>query len=133
MSMSIKRLKELFPKEADKLLSSPLIPKYRAQKVEVNGRHFDSKKEASYSAELDMLAKQGKIDTITYQPEYILQPKFKKNGKSYRLIRYIADFEVLYTDGHVEIIDVKGFKTPIYKLKQKMFEWKYPNKTIKEI
>ena len=29
--------------------------------------------------------------------------------------------------------DTKGFRTDVYKIKKKMFEYKYPNLTIKEI
>lgn len=42
------------------------------------------------------------------------------NGK--KVCKYIADFEVIYADGRVEIIDVKGMKTSIYNLKKKLVE-----------
>jgi len=41
-------------------------------------------------------------------------------------ITYKADFKVTYADGHVEIIDVKGMMTKDFTIKQKLFEYKYP-------
>ena len=58
--------------------------------------------------------------------KYNLQPSFKINGKTIREISYIADFT--YTDNTTEelvVEDVKGYKTDIYKLKQKLFTYKY--------
>lgn len=58
------------------------------------------------------------------QPKYELQEKFKINGKSIRAINYVADFLVI--DGENEIvIDAKGLVTPMFKLKEKMFKYKY--------
>jgi hypothetical protein len=51
-----------------------------------------------------------------------LQESFKKNGKLFRKIEYIADFQVHHLDGSVEIIDVKGVETAEFKVKRKLFE-----------
>ena len=60
------------------------------------------------------------------QKEYILQDKFKINGKTRRKITYRADFSyVLAEDDTIHVVDVKGFKTELYKLKKKLFEYKY--------
>lgn len=64
------------------------------------------------------------------QPKFELQPKFKKNGKLFREINYVADFKVYNNDGTIEIIDTKGFETTDFKLKKKMFEYKYPDLTL---
>lgn len=63
---------------------------------------------------------------IQLQPSFLLQEKFRKNGKLYREITYKADFKVTYADGHVEIIDVKGMVTKDFAIKRKVFEYKYP-------
>ena len=106
--------------------------KYHSRRVEAAGHIFDSRAERDfYLLCLFPLQQQGIITQIEFQPSYELQPAFKKAGKKYRAIHYIADFEITYSDGTVEIIDVKGFKTPIFKLKQKLFEYKYPGKHIK--
>ena len=42
-----------------------------------------------------------------------------------RAVTYRADFEVYYTDGRVEVVDIKGFPTPEFKIKAKMFMFRY--------
>ena len=107
--------------------------KYGNKKTIVNGITFDSKKEAEYYVKLLAIMAAGLIEKITIQPRYILQDSFEKRGKKFRKMEYVADFEVQYVDGYTEVIDVKGMKTDVYKLKKKMFEYKYPNMTIVEV
>ncbi len=110
------------------------MSKYNARKTQASGRVFDSKAEARRYRELTLLLQVGEITDIECQPKFLLQEGYKKNGKSVRPIYYIADFKVKYADGREEIEDVKSSatKTPLYKLKKKMFEKLYPY-TIKEI
>ena len=110
------------------------MSKYNAQKTQVGGRVFDSKAEAKRYTELTYLAQAGEVIEIECQPKFLLQEGYKKNGKSIRPIYYVADFKVLYKDGHTEIEDVKSkaTMTPLYRLKKKMFEKIYPYE-IKEI
>src|SRR5690554_2149342 len=110
--------------------------KYNNQKTMVDGIKFDSKKEAEYYCNLKILKQAGKIKDYRLQPKYELQPAFKKNGKKYRAITYIADFVITNNDGTTEVVDVKSsktFKTQVYRIKKKMFEYKYPELTIKEV
>lgn len=107
--------------------------KFHNEKTIVDGIKFDSKKEANYYSNLLLLKKIGIIKNIQMQVEYILQDAFDKNGIHYRKISYIADFVAEYSDGRIEIIDVKGIKTDIYTLKKKLFEFKFPQLTIREI
>ena len=110
------------------------MTKYHAKKTVVDGIMFDSKKEAARYAELKLLERAGIISQLVLQPRFELQEGFRKNGKSYRKIEYVADF--MYRDNKAEetvIEDVKGVKTEVYKLKKKLFEAKYKNLTIKEI
>lgn len=107
--------------------------KYGNIKTEVDGIKFDSKKEANRYQELKLLKSIGKIEKLKLQPRYELQPKYKINGRNIRNIEYKADFE--YIDkktGEIITEDVKGMKTPVYKIKKKLFEYKY-NREIKEI
>lgn len=107
--------------------------KYRAKKTVVDGIKFDSKKEADRYQQLKLLEKAGKIKDLVLQPEYELIPKFKKNGKTYRKTVYKADFSYFDTENNKVIVeDVKGFKTDVYALKKKMFEYKYDYE-IKEV
>ena len=108
--------------------------KYRNRKIIVDGIEFDSKLEAKKYRELKLLEKAGLIKNIRRQVKFELQPKYKKNNKSIRSINYVADFT--YYDvkkGKLIIVDTKGFKTDVYKLKKKMFEYIYPKLEITEI
>ena len=105
--------------------------KYGNIKTEVDGHHFDSKKEAEFYVELKMREKAGEVSDIILQPRYELQEAFSKNGKRYRKIEYVADFQ--YTENGIKrVVDVKGMKTQVYKLKRKMFEHKYEDLEITE-
>jgi hypothetical protein len=98
----------------------------------IDGIKFDSRKEAKRYTELKLLERNGDIEKLTLQPRFLLQEGFRKNGKAYRKIEYVADF-MYEQDGKLIIEDVKGIKTDVYKLKQKLFEKKYQDLTIKEI
>lgn len=106
--------------------------KYHSQKTEVDNITFDSKKEAKRYTELKLLQRAGIISNLKLQPRYELQPSFKKHDKTYRKIEYVGDFEY-QMNGETIVEDVKGFKTEAYKLKKKLFEFKYRDKEIKEI
>ena len=96
-------------------------PKYNNRKVEIDGHKFDSKLEAQYYTFLKHKKATGKIKDFSLQPRYTLQETFKRDGKTYRSITYIADFEVLHNDGSTQVIDVKGMMTDVFKIKAKMF------------
>ena len=101
--------------------------KIRHSKVELDGYKFDSKKEADYYLILKGKLVDNKIRDLLVHPKYILQEKFIKNNKLYRPITYSADFAFYDSEvNHYRVIDVKGFKTDVFKLKQKMFEYKFP-------
>ena len=104
-----------------------MYSKYRSKKTEVDGILFDSKIESKHYLKLKELEKQGKIKDLELQPCFELQPKFKKNGKTYRKIEYKADFRYFDIElDKIVIEDVKGLETSEFKLKHKMFEYKYP-------
>lgn len=93
-------------------------------KTDFNGRTFDSKKEATRAGELELLKKAGEVTEVEYQPEFPVVV----NGK--KICKYIADFRVTYADGHVEVEDVKGMRTQVYRIKKKMVEALYGIKII---
>ena len=105
--------------------------KYKSIKTEVNGIKFPSRLEAKYYQELLFLKKAGVVKDIKLQPRFLLQEKFRKDGKLYRPIFYVADFQVEYKDGHTEIVELKGMETQLWRVKQKLFEHKYPKLHIK--
>jgi hypothetical protein len=85
---------------------------------------FDSKKEAEYYLYLLYEEKIGNIERLRLHPAYILLNAFVYNGTKERKITYVADFEYI-EKGLLTVVDVKGFKTDIYKLKRKLFLSKY--------
>ena len=102
------------------------MSKYYSKKVIIDGIPFDSKKEGNYYLKLKMLLKAGAIKDLELQKEFILQDSFKLNNKTIRKIKYKADFSYVSTsDDKLHIVDVKGFKTEVYRLKKKLFEYKY--------
>lgn len=100
--------------------------KYHNRKTVVEGITFDSKKEASRYIELKQAVKQGIIKDLVLQPRFELQESFKLKGKTIRKIEYVADFS--YTDvknGNIVVEDVKGIKTDVFKIKEKLFLKRY--------
>ena len=93
--------------------------KYGAKKTEYNGRIFDSKKEAEYAGELDLLRKAAgesdRVVDVEYQIPFVLEVNETKIGK------YILDFKVTYADGRIEHVDVKGLRKGCA---YQMFRWK---------
>lgn len=89
--------------------------KYHAEKTEVDGIKFDSKKEAQRYKELKLLERAGEIHDLQLQVPYTLIPK-SEHG---RAVKYIADF-VYFENGKRVVEDTKGFRTKEYKLKKRM-------------
>lgn len=104
--------------------AKPTTNKYKNKKVVIDNILFDSKKEANYYTYLKLLEKAGKITDLELQKKFILQDKFTLNGKAYRAITYIADF-VYKKNGQVHVVDTKGYRTQVYKIKKKIFMKKY--------
>lgn len=101
--------------------------KYRNIKTEVDGITFDSKKEAERYKFLKLLEKAGEILDLNLQVRF----PFSMEGRV--MFTYIADF--MYYDKALSktiIEDVKGMRTPVYKLKKKLIE-KLHNIKITEI
>lgn len=105
--------------------------KYRNKTVVVDGIKFDSIGEAGRYRQLKLLEKAGEITELKLQTKFELQPSFKKNGKTIRAINYKADFDYFDKNGRHIVEDFKGFKTKEFILKQKMFEFKFPELELK--
>ncbi len=106
------------------------MSKYNNKKVQVDMRVFDSVLEAKRYRQLALLERAKAIKNLQLQVPFLLQEKFKKNGKIYKEIKYIADF-VYEENGKTVVEDTKGVKTDVFKMKQKLFERKYPDLSIK--
>jgi hypothetical protein len=107
------------------------MSKFHNKKTIVDGILFDSQMESHYYLYLKELKEQGVVVDFKLQPVFILQEGFSKDGKRIQPIKYIADFEVTYNDGHVEIIDVKGKITEAFRIKRKILLYKYRNVDFK--
>jgi len=105
--------------------------KYKNKKVTVDGIDFDSIKESVRYKQLKLLQRAGLIKDLKLQTKFELQPTFKKNNKIIRAITYKADFDYLTKDGKHIVEDVKGMETEVFKLKRKMFEYKFKDLEIK--
>ena len=109
--------------------------KYHNKKTVADGIKFDSKLEAKRYGQLKLMERAGVIRNLELQPEYELIPSFSKNGKTWRRTVYKADFRyILCEDDKIIIEDVKGSTaviTDVFRLKQKLFEYQYPELSIK--
>ena len=114
------------PRKAYLHILNTSTSKYHNKLVGLDGYKFASKKERLRYVILKDMASKGEITCLKIHPRYLLQGAFDKNGKHYRPIYYIADFEYLAKTGQVIVEDVKGFrKEKVFLLKQKLFEKKF--------
>jgi len=88
--------------------------KYGNRKTVVDGMAFDSAKEARRYGELKLLERAGQITGLE------IQPAFRLVVNNCLICTYKADFT--YQDAKKQRIveDVKGVKTPVYRLKKKL-------------
>lgn len=100
--------------------------KYNSKKISVDGITFDSQAEANYYCQLKILLKAGEIDGFCRQARFVITEG--KNGE--KGTEYVTDFVVFLPDGKYRIIDVKGVKTDVFKLKVKCLREKYPKLKI---
>lgn len=100
--------------------------KYHSKKARCSAGHLhDSKKEAARCNELIMLEKSGEIKSLRQQVRFELIPPAKYTGMpNERGCIYIADF-VYFKNDIMFVEDTKGFKTPEYIIKRKLFKQKY--------
>jgi len=102
------------------------MSKYHAHKITANGEVFDSKKEYQRWLALQAMEAHGDIFELRRQVPYELIPKQRGRYRTERPISYVADF--VYTDrktGEQIVEDVKGYRTPEYRMKRKMLLWRY--------
>ena len=98
--------------------------KYHAQPTTIDGIRFDSKREAARYLELKLLHLAGVIHKLQVHPRYVLLEPFECKGVKYRGIFYEGDFEY-YENGQRVCEDVKGVKTQVFRIKEKLFIKRY--------
>lgn len=108
------------------------MSKYRNIITRIDGHRFDSRAEAERYIELKQLEHDGMISNLTLQPRFLLQEAFthELTGCKHRAIYYVADFAYEKLSGRKIIEDVKGVKTEVFKIKAKLFDYKYPELTL---
>ena len=89
--------------------------KYHAIPTVIDGIRFASKSEAKRYGQLKLLQMAGEIRWFTCQVPFHL-------GAG---VRYVSDFLIVYTDGRVEVEDVKGVETAMFRVKRRLFEAAY--------
>ena len=94
--------------------------KYGSKWTEVNGIKFQSKKEAKVYTDLLWQEKLGEITELRRQVAFPLVV----NGVP--ICKYVADFTYYTKEGAAVILEAKGFKTEVFKLKAKLFAALYP-------
>lgn len=99
--------------------------KYHNKKVYYDGHWFDSQKEKSWYIKFKLMEQSEVITDLKLQVKYELIKTFKLEDKTYRSTNYTADFTYKTKDGKLHVIDVKGMRTDVYKLKKKLMAWKY--------
>lgn len=109
--------------------------KYHNKKCFFNGVEYASKFEAQRAWELELLARAGKIRALERQKAFVLQEGYMNNmGAKIRPITYVADFYYYDVDEDQLVVeDTKGFATEVYKLKKKLFEYRYRDIEFREI
>jgi hypothetical protein len=96
--------------------------KYGSTKQTFNGRSYDSILEANYASQLETRKMAGEILEIF--PQYKLD--LRVNGL--HITNYFIDFKVVLSDNSVELIEVKGFETDVWRLK-----WRLTQALLEEI
>ncbi|MFT2211490.1 DUF1064 domain-containing protein [Rhizobium giardinii] len=118
----------------------PKANKYGAKKAVVDGKRFDSKREAARYQFLKARQDLGEISNLELQPAFklkcgdrpiLLKSKGYPNG---RQATYFADFAYWCPVQEKRIIeDSKGMKTDVYKLKKAIVEAQFPGVKIIEV
>jgi hypothetical protein len=85
------------------------------------GHSHPSKLEAKVCDSLTLLLKANKIKSLEQQKAY---PFIICGGK---LCNHVPDFTITHLDDSLEVVEAKGFATPEFKLKKKLFTILYPS------
>ena len=90
--------------------------KFSAERTELDGIKFASKKESRYYS--DLLVRQ-RIGEVVF---FLRQVPFHLPGGT----KYVVDFQEFMADGTVRFVDVKGFQTKEFIRAKKQVEAIYP-------
>lgn len=113
--------------------------KYNAKAQVVDGIRFASKRESIYYLQLKALLKTGRITDLELQPRFPMPPyggwmtgeTKARPVVAGEICTYVADF-LFKEKGKTVVVDVKGMKTPVYKLKRRLLNYFYPDVEVTE-
>lgn len=111
-SMSIDQYRREILKQGDKPKTAKRN-KFNAQKIELDGMTFDSKKEHKRYIELKAMQQRGEIFSLEHHTKFELAPKTKLEGekRAKPALRYFADFTYYISSGEYIVEDVKSAAT----------------------
>lgn len=102
------------------------MSKYKNKKVKRDGHTFDSQAEFGFYLYYKGEADAGRIQNFEVHEMFVLQDAFTdRYGKRQRAIKHEVDFSFDHKGIRV-VVDVKGVKTAVWKMKHKMFLKRYP-------
>ena len=111
-SMSVEQYRTEILKQSPKFKKAGRN-KYNAQKVELDGKTFDSKKEYQRYIQLKAMQQRGEIFGLDHHTKFELAPKTKIEGekRAKPALRYFADFTYYTITGEFIVEDVKSAAT----------------------
>lgn len=89
--------------------------KYGASKIDFNGHRYSSKLEASVAQDLEFQRVSGLLIDVQRQVKIPLVVS------GVLICVYYCDFRTVDKNGQVTYIEAKGFETPAWKIKKKLF------------
>ena len=90
--------------------------KYKNEWTTYNGVKYQSKKEANYAMSLDWRIKAGEVI------KWVRQHPIELVVHDHLIATYFLDFKVWLSDGRIQLVEVKGFKTEVWKIKWKLIK-----------
>lgn len=93
--------------------------KYRNIFTEYNGVTYHSRKEAEYARELDLMLYGKQILGWDRQAVFSLDVNNK------HICNYIVDFVLTNIDGTIELVEIKGYRTPVFNIKWNLMKALY--------
>ena|ERR1017187_64370 len=133
--MTTKEAHQLYANQGRKApaeITGASVSKYHARAKMVEGHWFQSTSEALAYQVLKRWEQVGAISNLELQPRFVIvEGSRDAQGRKVRAREYRADFR-FFRDGRSVVVDVKGFSTPVFLLKKRMFEMQYPQYKFEE-
>ena len=106
--------------------------KYHAVPERIDGYYFPSQAEARRYLVLKARFGACEIKSLQVHPRFEIIAAAVIDGKHERAIYYEADFQYR-EDGNIVVEDVKGYRTPVYRIKRRLFLQQYAGVVFREV